>query len=477
MIQKRMEAALLIDIGSTFTKVCAVDLLEEEIVATACTPSTTNTNVTEGINNAFLLLNNAIRDKIDYKIRCASSSAAGGLRLVVVGLVPELTVKAGKLSAYNAGAKIVGNFSYKLNQFELIEIEELNPDILLFVGGTDGGNEEILLWNAKMIAQLKINVPIIFAGNKEVAGEVKGILKANDKSVFLSKNVLSHINKINTFAVKEMIRKLFIERIILSKGISEAGKLVDEDIIPTPLAVFNAIKLLSSGTDTVDGVGELIAIDVGGATTDVYSSASGNPTTEGTTLKGIPLPYDMRTVEGDLGMRINAKTTLNEARKNEVVRSPEIEQKRIDSVVEKFSEDVAFKPQKEFEKKVDLEIASYAIQLALKRHAGFLDKQYTPIGEINIQYGKDLTNIETVVCTGGVFSNTDDKELLEMMGKSFRHEYTPFSLMPRNPKYFIDNEYILYGMGLLSNRYPSIAVRILKKNLKSISNKCSIVKN
>ena len=458
----------MIDIGSTFTKACSIDLLEEKILATACTPSTTNTNVTEGIDKAIQLLNTIVQRKVDYKIRLASSSAAGGLRIVVVGLVPELTVKAGKLSAYNAGAKIVGSYSYKLNKYEIIEIEKVNPDILLFVGGTDGGNEETLLWNANRIAQLEINAPIIFGGNKVIADEVKAILETNGKNVFLSENVLSQIGKISPFAVKEMIIKIFIERIIISKGIDQARRYVDEEIIPTPLAVFNAIKLLSSGTGSVKGIGELIAIDIGGATTDVYSSASGNPTLEGTTLKGLPLPYDMRTVEGDLGLRINATTTIKEANINKVIKSRKIENIDITPIVEKLSNNITIKPKTNIEKIIDLEIASYAIQIALKRHVGYFEKQYTPVGEINIQYGKDLTNITTVLCTGGLFSHTNERELLEMLNRSINYKYEPFCLKPKCPNYFIDNEYILYGMGLLSTKYPDKALRILKRKLKQI---------
>jgi len=458
----------LIDIGSTFTKACAIDLLREKVLGTVCTPSTTKTNVSEGIDKAIRLLNNVVKDKIDYKMRLATSSAAGGLRIIVVGLVPELTVKAGKLSAYNAGAKIVGTYSYKLTNCETNEIENLNPDILLFVGGTDGGNEGSLLWNANMIAQLELNVPIIFGGNKVIAEEVKDILEQNGKSIFLANNVLSQIDKLNTFSVQRKIRRIFIDRIIISKGIDKARHYVDEDIIPTPLAVFNAIKLLSSGTTNVKGIGELVAIDIGGATTDVYSSASGDPTLEGTTLKGLPLPYDMRTVEGDLGLRINAITTINEAKRNKVVKNVKLENIDLTPFADKFSKNITVKPKTNIEKRVDLEIASYAIQIALNRHVGYLEKQFTPLGEINIQYGKDLTNIKTVLCTGGLFSHTNDRELLEMLNSSIAHRDDPFRLKPKCPQYFIDNEYILYGMGLLSTKDPDKALRILTKTLKEL---------
>ena len=463
-----MEAALLIDIGSTFTKACAIDLLEEEILATAYTPSTTTTDVSEGIDNAIHMVNTVVGKKIDYQIRLASSSAAGGLRIVVVGLVPDLTVKAGKLSAYGAGAKVIATYSYKLTKYEKIEIEKLNPDIILFVGGTDGGNEEIILWNANIISQLEIDVPIIFGGNKAVAEEVKATSLKNGKDIFLAENVLSQLGKLNTSSAKDMIRKIFIDRIIISKGIDKVSRYIDEDIIPTPLAVFDAIKLLSNGTDQVKGMGELMAVDIGGATTDIYSSASGDPTIDGTTLKDLPLPYHMRTVEGDLGVRINAISTLKEAIINKVIKSKKIKNIDLTLIVEKLSKNITMKPKTTIDKIVDLEIASYAIQIALNRHVGHIETHFTPVGKMNIQYGKDLTKVKTMICTGGIFCNSNKKELIEMLNRSISNKYEPFCLKPKCPNYFIDNDYVLYGMGLLSTKYPDKALRILKRNLKQI---------
>jgi len=460
-----MEAALLIDIGSTFTKACAIDLLEEEILATAYTPSTTTTDVSEGIDKAIHMVNTVVGEKIDYQIRLASSSAAGGLRIVVVGLVPDLTVKAGKLSAYGAGAKVIATYSYKLTKCEKIEIEKLNPDIILFVGGTDGGNEEIILWNANIISQLKIDVPIIFGGNKAVAEEVKATLLKNGKDIFLAENVLSQLGKLNTSSVKDMIRKIFIDRIILSKGIDKANRYIDGDIIPTPLAVFDAIKLLSNGTDQIKGMGELMAVDIGGATTDIYSSASGDPTIDGTSLKDLPLPYHMRTVEGDLGLRINAISTIKEASVNKVIKSKKINNIDLNPIVEKLSKNITMKPKTAIDKTVDLEIASYAIQIALNRHVGHIETHFTPVGKMNIQYGKDLTKVKTMICTGGIFCNSNKKELIEMLNRSIINKHAPFSLKPKQPKYYIDNQYILYGMGQLSKKYPDIALRILKRKI------------
>ena len=221
---KTHESVLLIDIGSTFTKACAIDLENEELIASVISPSTVNTDVCEGIDDVINLLNKAIHKKIAYTHRLASSSAAGGLRMVVVGLVPDLTSEAGRLSALGAGAKVISTYSYKLNKNELREIENLSPDIILLVGGTDGGNEETILWNAKILNKINLYAPFIIAGNKVVAYEIKDILNSSGKDAFITENVLPEIGVLNVEPVRVMIRKIFIDRIIVSKGFEKVKK-------------------------------------------------------------------------------------------------------------------------------------------------------------------------------------------------------------------------------------------------------------
>jgi len=130
---------ILIDFGSTFTKVVAVDLDKEEIAATARVPSTVETDITTGLQQALRQIEE--RAKIshpDRKAALACSSAAGGLRMVCIGFVPDLTSKAAHLAALGAGAKIVGLYSYKITRRELQEIETISPDIVLLSGAPMG---------------------------------------------------------------------------------------------------------------------------------------------------------------------------------------------------------------------------------------------------------------------------------------------------------------------------------------------------
>jgi len=169
-----------------------------------------------------------------------------------------------------------------------------------------------------------------------------------------------------------------------------------------------------------------------------------------------------------LGLRINAISTIKEASISKVIKSKKINNIDLNPIVEKLSKNITMKPKTAIDKIVDLEIASYAIQIALNRHVGHIETHFTPVGKMNIQYGKDLTKIKTMICTGGIFCNSNKKELIEMLNRSISYKYEPFCLKPKCPNYFIDNDYILYGVGLLSNKCPDIALRILKRNITQI---------
>lgn len=170
-----MNTVLLIDFGSTYTKITAVDLKRELILGTARGITTVETDIMDGLNQALeALFAKTGRLEFDKVLGC--SSAAGGLKMIAVGLVPELTAEAAKRAALGAGAKVLGVFCHELSDYEMEEIEALQPDIILLAGGTDGGNKQVILHNAKLIAGLKKDIPIVVAGNKSVAPAVVRIL-------------------------------------------------------------------------------------------------------------------------------------------------------------------------------------------------------------------------------------------------------------------------------------------------------------
>src|SRR5690554_2942680 len=257
------DAYLLIDFGSTYTKLTLVDINNESIIATSKAVTTIETNIMEGFNEAFELLTQKYNEN-DFRIikKLACSSAKGGLQMITIGLVPELTVEAGKRAALGAGARVLKTYSYELTKQEINEIQELNADIILLSGGTDGGNKETIVKNAEKIANFQ-NIPIIVAGNKCAYDEIIDIFDKNNATYILTDNVMPKLNEINVLPVREKIREAFMKNIIKSKGIDKAIDYIDGILMPTPLAVLKASEILAKGTQKTNGIGDLIVVDIG----------------------------------------------------------------------------------------------------------------------------------------------------------------------------------------------------------------------
>jgi uncharacterized protein (TIGR01319 family) len=450
---------LLIDFGSTFTKVVAVDLYKEELISAARVPSTVESDITIGLEAAL----NEIAGKVsisnlEKKEALACSSAAGGLRMVCVGFVPELTSEAANRAALGAGAKVVGRFSYKLTQQEVGEIEALSPDIVLISGGTDGGDEQVIIHNARVLSQTNHAVNnIIVAGNKTAYDEIRAIFAGNNKRVLYTKNVMPEIGVLDVAPCNREIRELFMKNIIEAKGIAKAKAIIKDVIMPTPSAVLEAAKLIASGWGDVAGFGELIVIDVGGATTDVHSIARGNPSRSDIIMAGLPEPYEKRTVEGDLGLKYNIDTLL------ELVKGREM-QPDFDDIVRCFHEGKL--PETEEEIACHRLLSCLTVEVAMSRHVGRIEVVYGPTGEMLVQHGKDLTHVKSVIGTGGpiIFSG-NPRKILE--GALFQKE-NPAMLKPKDPKFYLDERYILYAVGLLSQVEPGKALNLAKKYLKQI---------
>ena len=175
-----MEQVLLIDFGSTYTKATAVDITEERLLGTAASYTTVETDINEGLAKALALLEGKI-GKTDFDARYVCSSAAGGLKMISCGLVPELTAEAAKMASLGAGAKVMKVYSYQLTEEDAEEIEQLKPDIFLLTGGTDGGNKDTILENARMLAGISAEFPIVVAGNRNAAGACRKILEEAGK--------------------------------------------------------------------------------------------------------------------------------------------------------------------------------------------------------------------------------------------------------------------------------------------------------
>lgn len=458
-----MKPILLVDFGSTFTKVTCADIEKEQILSTARSFTTVRTDIKDGLEAALRKIRKDTGiDEFGTMLAC--SSAAGGLKMVTAGLVPELTAKAAKTAALSAGAKVTGVYSYELSEAEALEIEKLKPDILLLTGGTDGGNKDVVLHNAKVVAVIKGDFSVVVACNKSVATEAAMILRASGKDARITQNVMPSFNTLNIEPCRNTIREIFLERIILAKGLSHVEELVEGILMPTPSAVLKALKLLSEGYEDEAGIGPLMAVDVGGATTDVYSICDGNPQRSNVILKGIAEPYEKRTVEGDLGVRYSAPYLIEAVGLSKIAALASIDTE----MASEFYNEILAKPDAvsgndgRFEA-FDRVLGQMALKIAVQRHAGTLETVYTPMGMAYVQNGKDLTGIATIVGTGGPLISAKNPE--EILKRVLKDNESPGVLLPKEAKMLIDKKYILAAMGLLSEKYPKMAIRIMKREL------------
>ena len=457
-----MKPILLIDFGSTYTKLTAVDLDAEVILGTAAAYTTVQTDINDGLQNALAQLDEKI-GRISFDECYACSSAAGGLRMVTSGLVPELTGEAARLASLGAGAKVVGVYAFQLTEDDLEEIQRLKPDIFLLVGGTDGGNTECILGNARMLARLQGQFPVIIAGNRTAARECQRILK--DYETYICPNVMPKFGTLQIEQTQKQIRALFLNRIVQAKGLSRAAALLSDIMMPTPSAVLQAMELLSQGCEGEPGIGDLIAVDVGGATTDVYSIADGMPEHMNTVYKGLPEPFAKRTVEGDIGMRYSIQGIVDAAGLDNISRLSGLPKARVTELVAHLKEHTDTVPNGDGElEALDFALASSAIAEAVTRHAGTMEETYTMMGLTYVQSGKNLTKVRQIVVTGGSLIHTRRTE--QIAAHALYDPMRPNSLRPKTADVWVDRSYILAAMGLLSSHYPAAALRIMKKELE-----------
>lgn len=458
-----MSVALLIDFGSTYTKLRAVDLAALRVLGTGQGPSTVTTDITIGMKAALADLGRRLGSLPSFRYRLASSSAAGGLRMVTVGLVRELTAEAARRAALGAGAKLVGTFAYRLTDKDINKINELSPDIVLLAGGTDGGNSEVVAANAARLGQTTLACPMVYAGNRAAAEDVCAALAG--KTVIVTENVMPEFNVLNIEPARAVIRQLFIDRIVHAKGIDRAQAEFDAVLMPTPAAVMEGARLVADGVDGRGGLGPLLVVDPGGATTDVHSVADGAPAGNAVAV-GLPEPRVKRTVEGDLGMRHNAATIVEVVGMKSIADDAGLAPSRAAALLAEIARDVERLPQTPEETALDHALARTAVKHAVIRHCGTVETVHTVNGPVTVQHGKDLSRISAVIGTGGaIVASRDPRSILAM---ALADPAEPLSLRPVAPHLLLDRHYLLYACGLLSTVDPLAALELASAHLETL---------
>ncbi|WP_434510949.1 glutamate mutase L [Desulfitobacterium sp. AusDCA] len=460
---------MVYDVGSTYTKVTAFAKEAQglKFMGRSQAPTTVR-NIEIGLVEARQNLAQSIGvDDIDPQRVLATSSAAGGLRMVAMGYMPRVTAKAAKEVAMSAGARVLEIISHETPlDFRIQVLQEIKPDIILLAGGTDSGDEDSLLENAQVIIDSKSSAVVIIAGNIQAQARVEEILESQGVRTIRVPNVMPTIHELKVKPAREAIHKQFICQITQAKGLGRLMEMVSNGrVIPTPGAVLMGTELLALGTPETEGLGNMMVIDIGGATTDVHSVLP-DLALISNEEKGLIVSNEKqisyRTVEGNLGLRVSATGIVETAGANGVLAKVALQGEGLAQELQAYAHFLEKQPEyistTEKEKLFDQGLAIAAIEIAIKRHAGYISQSFDPVMGIvpGTPVGRDLRKVQQVVAVGGIFAHSSEELSRDILTKAFADR--GISLLPEAPEFIIDKSYLLYSVGALASEYPHEAL-------------------
>ena len=425
--------ALCVDVGSTFTKAVLVATTTGEVLGTASHPTTIATDVMDGVDAVRLAL--AGHGDPDDVIVC--SSAGGGLRLAVVGYEREVTAEAGQRVGLSAGAKVVHVASGPMTGDDVKALRTASPDLVLLVGGTDGGNAQVLLHNAARLARARLPAPVVVAGNADAADEVAALLASTGRRHVVAANVLPRIGVVAPESARAAIREVFLTHVIGGKGLSRGRGFAELVQAPTPDAVLRGVEVLAQ----VVG-GDVLVVDVGGATTDVYSVIT--PQGEDASIQRavVGTLWHARTVEADLGMRWSAEGVVEAAGRERLALAPGTASYAARAVAE-----TAHLADSAEQWRAEEDLAAAAAMIAVRRHGrpAHPSERPRPLAEVSVLVGSGGVLRHA---PGGVGGRVLDQVLADHAG-GWR--------VPVAARRCVDTAYLLFAVGLLAEGHPRAA--------------------
>lgn len=362
----------------------------------------------------------------------ATSSAAGGLRMTVHGLTQKMTAMAAREAALGAGGVVEHVTAGRMTELDLERVDEVAPGLILLAGGVEGGDSEVVLFNAKQLRKLSARPIVVFAGNSSAAPEAVRVLEDAGFRVRLTQNVYPSVDELDIVPARHAIHDAFEEHITHAPGMERISEFVTGRILPTPGAVLIAAEALAGE------LGDLLVVDVGGATTDVHSVTNGSP--EIAAIATDPQPYAKRTVEGDLGTYVSARHV---AELMPPAERPELLPPAVPSTPEEIASAVA--------------LARTATLTAVERHTGRLVHLYTPKGRQTVAKGRDLTACRLLVGTGGALTRLPGGAgiLAEVRAPAGGGERL---LPPSDAEVALDRHYVMAACGALAGHFSAGAV-------------------
>jgi uncharacterized protein (TIGR01319 family) len=468
------------DCGSTTTKAILIEKIDGHYRQThrGEAPTTVEepvADVTIGVTNALTELQElAGRPLIDERgeiirpargnvgcdIYISTSSAGGGLQMVVAGVVKEMTAASAKRAALGAGAIVMEVLAAndKRRPHEQIQrIRELRPDMILISGGTDGGNVNQVVQIAERIAPARpqprfggeYKMPVIYAGNKDAAAAVE---KTFDDSVALTvvDNLRPVLERENLGPARDEIHDLFLEHVMAhAPGYDKLIRWADAPIMPTPGAVGNILQTIARNQNI-----NVVGVDIGGATTDVFSVFDG---------------VFNRTVSANLGMSYSISNVCAEATLPSVLRWVhfDMDERELRNRVKNKMIRPTTIPQTLEALVFEQAVAREALRLAYAQHKEFATtlkgvQQQRTVGDMFHQQGGgqsivDNMRLDLLIASGGVLSHAPKmQQTAAMLVDAFEPE--GFTTLAK------DSIFMMPHLGVLAEVHSQAALEVFERD-------------
>ena len=467
------------DCGSTTTKAILIEIVDGEYRQTyrGEAPTTVESpfeDVTRGVLNAIqeieelsgrkILGDEGIITPAEHKygvdVYISTSSAGGGLQMVVSGVIDSMSGESAQRCALGAGAIVMDvlcSNDGRLPHEKVERIRRLRPDMILLAGGTDGGTVKHVVELAEYISAADpqprfgsdFKLPVIFAGNVDARSEVNRIL--GYKTAFkTTENIRPILEKENLGPARQVIHDLFLEHVMAqAPGYPKLMELTDAPIMPTPAAVGEIIKTISNQSEL-----NVVGVDIGGATTDVFSVFSG---------------VFNRSVSANLGMSYSISNVLAESGLLNILRWIPFEVDSADlrdRIKNKMIRPTTV-PHTLNELQIEQAVAREALSLAFNQHCQLATglkgvQMKRTLSEVFDQNEKrndliSMMDTDLIVGSGGVLSHAPRREqAMAMLVDAFQPEGVT--------RLAVDSIFMMPHLGVLSKLNSRAAMEVFERD-------------
>jgi uncharacterized protein (TIGR01319 family) len=400
------------------------------------------------------------RDGEGCDIYISTSSAGGGLQMMVAGIVREMTAASAKRAALGAGAivmDVIAANDKRLPHEQIQRIRELRPDMILVSGGTDGGNTAKVVEIAERIAPARpqprfgknYRMPLIYAGNKDATALVSQALGDSVEMVAVP-NLRPVLEYENLGPARDRIHDMFLEHVMAhAPGYDKLIRWSDAPIMPTPGAVGDILQMIAK-REGINAVG----VDIGGATTDVFSVFSGTFN---------------RTVSANLGMSYSISNVCAEAGMDNVLRwvHVDMDERALRNRVKNKMIRPTTIPQTLGALIFEQAVAREALRLAYIQHKEFATtlkgvQQQRTVGDTFSQEegGQSIVDnmvLDLLVASGGVLSHAPRmQQTAAMLIDAFEPE--GITTLAK------DSIFMMPQLGVLAQVHPQAAIEVFERD-------------